>query len=133
MRHPVILRPHGSRPRAIEAGELNIDVAFIGASASDEYGNATGQIGPNACGSLGYSFIDERNADKVVVITDHLVDFPCVPASISQQYVDVVVKVDEIGDPEKIGKGAARMTKNPRDLMIARPCGGCHGCLTPFP
>ncbi len=120
MQHPVILRPHGSRPRAIEAGELNIDVAFIGASTADEYGNATGQIGPNACGSLGYSFIDERNADKVVVITDHLVDFPCVPASISQQYVDVVVKVDEIGDPEKIGKGAARMTKNPRDLMIAR-------------
>jgi len=120
MEHPVILRPHGSRPRAIEAGELTIDVAFIGASAADEYGNATGQIGPNACGSLGYSFIDERNAGKVVVITDYLVDYPCIPASISQQYVDVVVKVDEIGDPEKIGKGAARMTKNPRDLMIAR-------------
>ena len=119
MEHPVILRPHGSRPRAIEAGELTIDVAFIGASAADEYGNATGQIGPNACGSLGYSFIDERNAGKVVVITDYLVDYPCIPASISQQYVDVVVKVDEIGDPEKIGKGAARMTKNPRDLMIA--------------
>ena len=119
MEHPVILRPHGSRPRAIEAGELTIDVAFIGASAADEYGNATGQIGPNACGSLGYSFIDERNAGKVVVITDYLVDYPCIPAGISQQYVDVVVKVDEIGDPEKIGKGAARMTKNPRDLMIA--------------
>lgn len=120
MEQPVILRTHGSRPRAIEAGELNIDVAFIGASAADEYGNATGQIGPNACGSLGYSFIDERSAGKVVVITDYLVDYPCTPASISQQFVDVVVKVGEIGDPEKIGKGAARMTKNPRDLMIAR-------------
>lgn len=118
--HPVILRPHGARPRAIEAGELEIDVAFIGASAADAYGNATGQIGPNACGSLGYSFIDERCAGRVVVVTDYLVDYPCVPASISQQFVDVVVKVDEIGDPEKIGKGAARMTKNPRDLMIAR-------------
>lgn len=117
---PVILRPHGARPRAIEAGELAIDVAFIGASAADEYGNATGQIGPNACGSLGYSFIDERSAGKVVVITDYLVDYPCAPASISQQYVDVVVKVDQIGDPAKIGKGAARMTKNPRDLMIAK-------------
>ncbi len=120
MENPVILRPHGSRPRAIESGELEIDVAFIGASAADEYGNATGQIGPNACGALGYSMIDEHHAGKVVVITDYLVEFPCVPASISQQYVDVVVKVDEIGDPGKIGKGAARMTRNPRDLMIAR-------------
>lgn len=120
MEHPVILRPHGSRPRAIEAGELTVDVAFIGASAADEYGNATGQIGPNACGALGYSFVDQQHAGKVVVVTDYLVDFPCTPVSISQQYVDVVVKVDEIGDPEKIGKGAARMTKNPRDLMIAR-------------
>ena len=30
-----------------------------------------------------------------------------------------VVKVDSIGDPAKIGAGAARLTKNPRDLMIA--------------
>lgn len=119
MEKPVILRTHGSRPRAIEAGELMIDVAFIGASAADEYGNATGQIGPNACGSLGYSFVDAQNAAKVIVITDYLVDYPCCPISISQQYVDYVVKVDRIGDPEKIGKGAARMTKNPRDLMIA--------------
>ncbi len=119
MENPVILRTHGSRPRAIEAGELQIDVAFIGASAADEYGNATGQIGPNACGSLGYSFIDATSAGKVVVITDNLVEYPCNPVSISQQYVDYVVKVDRIGDPEKIGKGAARMTKNPRDLMIA--------------
>ena len=77
MEKPVILRTHGSRPRAIEAGELQIDVAFIGASAADEYGNATGQIGPNACGSLGYSFVDAMNAGKVVVITDYLVDYPC--------------------------------------------------------
>lgn len=119
MENPVILRTHGSRPRAIEAGELQIDVAFIGASAADEYGNATGQIGPNACGSLGYSFIDAMSAEKVVVVTDYLVDYPCCPISISQQYADYVVKVDRIGDPDKIGKGAARMTKNPRDLMIA--------------
>lgn len=116
---PVILRPHGARPRAIETGELEIDVAFIGASAADEYGNATGQIGPNACGALGYSFIDAQAAGKVIIVTDHIVEYPCHPASISQMYVDYVVKVDRIGDPEKIGKGAARMTKNPRDLLIA--------------
>ncbi|MBR4747093.1 MAG: citrate lyase subunit alpha, partial [Desulfovibrio sp.] len=43
----------------------------------------------------------------------------CVPASITQSYVDWVVRVDQIGDSEKIGKGAARVTKNPRDLLIA--------------
>ena len=102
MDRPVILRPHGARPRAIEAGELSIDVAFIGASAADEYGNATGQIGPNACGALGYSFIDATSAGKVIVITDNLVDYPCVPVSISQQYVDYVVVVEQIGIPERL-------------------------------
>ena len=120
MERPVILRTHGARPRAIEAGELTIDVAFIGASAADDYGNCTGQIGPNACGSLGYSFVDAQNARCVVVVTDNLVEYPCCPVSISQQYVDYVVKVDSIGDPAKIGAGAARLTKNPRDLMIAQ-------------
>lgn len=120
MEKPVILRTHGARPRAIEAGELQIDVAFIGASAADDSGNCTGQIGPNACGSLGYSFIDAQSAGCVIVITDNLVDYPCCPVSISQQYVDYVVKVDTIGDPAKIGAGAARLTKNPRDLMIAQ-------------
>ena len=122
LENPVILRTHGARPRAIEAGELQIDVAFIGASAADDYGNCTGQTGPNACGALGYSFVDAHNAGCVIVITDNLVEYPCVPASISQQYVDYVVKVDAIGDPKKIGAGAARLTKNPRDLMIAERC-----------
>ena len=117
---PVILRPHGARPRAIETGALSIDVAFIGASAADDFGNCTGQVGPNACGSLGYSFIDAVNAENVVVITDNLVPYPCVPISISQMYVDYVVKVDQIGDSAKIGAGAARVTKNPRDLLIAQ-------------
>ncbi|MBQ3022009.1 MAG: citrate lyase subunit alpha [Clostridia bacterium] len=117
---PVILRPHGARPHTIETGDLSIDVAFIGASAADDFGNCTGQVGPNACGSLGYSFIDATCAENVVVITDNLVPYPCVPISISQMYVDYVVKVDQIGDSAKIGAGAARRTKNPRDLLIAQ-------------
>lgn len=120
MDEPVILRTHGSRPRAIESGELSIDVAFIGASASDDYGNATGSIGKNACGSLGFAMIDARSAEKVVVITDTLVQYPCVPASISQHEVDYVVVIDQVGNNELIGKGSARVTKNPRDLKIAK-------------
>ena len=72
LKEPAILRPHGARPRAIEAGELNIDVAFIGASAADDHGNCTGQIGPNACGSLGYSFSDAYNARYVIVVTESI-------------------------------------------------------------
>lgn len=120
MDNPVILRTHGARPRAIENNELSIDVAFIGASAADNCGNATGQIGPNACGALGYSFIDATTANKVIIITDYLVDYPCLPITISQEYVDYIVKIDEIGDSEKIGSGSARVTKNPRDLLIAK-------------
>ena len=119
LEQPVILRPHGGRPRAIETGELHIDVAFIAASAADDYGNCTGQTGANVCGSLGYAFVDAIHADRVVVVTDTLVDYPCCPVSISQQYVDFVVRVDRIGDPVRIGTGAARLTNNPRDLLIA--------------
>lgn len=122
MEQPVIFRPHGGRPRAIEAGELQIDVAFIGASVSDDYGNCTGLIGKNACGSLGYAFVDACHAGCVIVVTDELVPYPCVPVSISQQYVDYVVKIDNIGDAKKIGTGAARLTQNPRDLLIAAKC-----------
>jgi len=119
MDEPVIIRSHGGRARAIEAGDIKIDVAFLGAASSDEYGNASGSRGTANCGSLGYGKIDAIYADKVVILTDCLADFPNVPASISQINVDYVVKVDKIGDPEGIAKGAARYTKNPKELLMA--------------
>ena len=39
LKTPAILRSHGGRVRAVEEGEVHIDVAFIGAPTSDEYGN----------------------------------------------------------------------------------------------
>ena len=42
LRRPVVLRSHGGRWRAVEAGDAKIDVAFIAASQADPYGNATG-------------------------------------------------------------------------------------------
>jgi citrate lyase subunit alpha / citrate CoA-transferase len=54
------------------------------------------------------------------VLTEELVDFPNLPVSISQDRVDWVVKLDEVGDSSKISVGAARVTNNPRDLLIAR-------------
>jgi citrate lyase subunit alpha/citrate CoA-transferase len=119
MDEPVIIRSHGGRARAIEAGDIKIDVAFLGAASADVYGNACGTRGVANCGSLGYGLIDAKYANKVVIITDCLVDFPNVPASISQMDVDYVVKVDKIGDPSGIASGATRYTKNPKELLMA--------------
>lgn len=117
---PIIIRSHGGRARAIESGDLKIDVAFLGAPSSDEYGNANGYSGKSICGPLGYAKVDAEYAEKVVIITDNLVPYPNMPASILQTDVDYVVKVDAIGDPKGIASGATRYTKNPRELLIAK-------------
>lgn len=122
LKTPAILRSHGGRVRAVEEGEVHIDVAFIGAPTSDEYGNCRAVGGKSDCGVLSYAVVDSEYADKVVVITDTLVPFPNFPASVKGINVDYVVKVDEIGNPKKIASAAARMTQNPRDLMMAENC-----------
>ena len=35
LKNPAIIRSHGGRPRAVEAGEVHIDIAFLAASSSD--------------------------------------------------------------------------------------------------
>lgn len=63
--------------------------------------------------------MDAKCADHVVVVTDCLVDFPNMPASIEAIDVDAVVEVESIGNPKKIASAAARISQNPRDLMMA--------------
>ena len=116
---PAIIRSHGGRARAIECGELKIDVAFIGAPCCDAYGNINGVDGPSACGSLGYAMVDAVYANKVVAITDHLVPHPTFPISIPQTQVDFIVVQDSIGDPAGIASGALRISRNPRELLMA--------------
>ena len=116
---PAIIRSHGGRPRAIEAGEVHIDIAFVAAPTSDCVGNCRGIGGKSDCGSLGYAMTDAKFADHVVVVTDFLVDFPNYPASVEAIDVDAVVVVDSIGNPKKIASAAARISQNPRDLMMA--------------
>lgn len=116
---PVVLRTHGGRARAIECGQLHIDVAFIAAPAADEYGNLNGVEGPAACGSLGYAFPDAEYAEHVVAVTDHLVEYPLAPISIPQSRVDYVVKVACAGDPKGIVSGTTKITKDPVGLQIA--------------
>lgn len=117
-----IMRSHGGRVRAIESGEVRIDIAFIGAPTCDDYGNCRGIGGKSDCGVLSYSMVDADYADKVVAVTDCLVPFPNFPAHISMTKVDYVVVVDEIGNPDKIATGAAKPTSDMRKLMMADYC-----------
>ncbi|MGL6218281.1 MAG: citrate lyase subunit alpha [Lacrimispora sphenoides] len=117
-----IMRSHGGRVRAIETGEVRIDIAFVGAPTCDDYGNCRGIGGKSDCGVLSYSMVDADYADKVVAITDCLVPFPNFPAHISMTKVDYVVVVDEIGNPDKIATGAAKPTTDMRKLMMADYC-----------
>jgi citrate lyase subunit alpha / citrate CoA-transferase len=116
---PVILRTHGGRARAIECGQLLIDVAFIAAPTADSYGNLTGVSGPTACGALGYAFPDAAHADWVVAVTDNLVPYPVAPISIPQTQVDYVVQIPTIGDRAGIMSGTTRLTEDPLRLGMA--------------
>ncbi|WP_425264080.1 citrate lyase subunit alpha [Vibrio parahaemolyticus] len=120
LKEPVHIHSHGGRVHLIKSGELNIDMAFIGVPCCDEFGNANGMNGKSRCGSLGYAKIDAQHARKVVMLTESIVGYPNHPASITQDLVDAVVEVEEVGDASKIGGGETRLTSNPRELLIAK-------------
>ena len=127
-----ILRSHGGRVRAIETGETKIDIAFIGAPSCDEYGNCRGVGGNSNCGVLSYAAIDAEYAENVVILTDCIVPFPNFPADISMTNVDYVIKVDTIGDADKIATGAARPVTDMRKLMMAQSCADFIACTPAF-
>ncbi len=114
-----VLRSHGGRYQAVQDGDVQIDIAVIAAPTADVFGNANGVNGPAACGLLGFALADSQYADKVIVVTDNLVPFPCIPWQIHGNYVDYTVKVDKVGIPEKIISGTTRITKSPDRLLIA--------------
>ncbi len=119
MRKACTLRSHGGRYRAIQDGDLHIDVAFIAAPNADSFGNANGLDGPGACGPISFALADSLYADRVVVVTDNLQPFPVHPWVIRGGNVDHVVEIDKLGDPEKIVSGTTRITKSPTRLLIA--------------
>ena len=110
---------HGGRPRAIEAGELHIDVAFIASPTCDDSGNINGTSGKSACGFLSYAYPDAQYADVVVAVTDTLVPYPNCPIEITQDFVDIVVEVESIGDPSGIVSGTTKIKTDPVSLKIA--------------
>jgi len=114
-----VLRSHGGRYQAVQDGEVKIDIAVIAAPTADPFGNASGVDGPAACGLLGFALADSQYADKVIVVTDNLVPFPCIPWQIHGNYVDHVVVVEKVGIPEKIISGTTQITKSPDRLYLA--------------
>jgi citrate lyase subunit alpha / citrate CoA-transferase len=119
MRGMGVLRSHGGRYQAVQDREVHIDIAVIAAPTADAFGNANGIDGPSACGLLGFALADAQYADKVIVVTDNLVSFPCIPWQIQGQLVDSVVVVDKIGEPEKIVSGTTKITRSPDRQLIA--------------
>jgi len=91
----------------------------LAAPAADSFGNARGTGGPSATGVIGYAKPDYLYAEKVIVVTDNLVNLPCFPMEIEGNYVDYVVVTDKIGIPEKIVSGTTQITKSPDRLLIA--------------
>ncbi|MBQ3577146.1 MAG: citrate lyase subunit alpha [Firmicutes bacterium] len=125
MKNPVEFRSPGSRPGDIINGKTPIDVAFIAAPTSDTMGNCTGKIGKSRFGSIGYAMADAENAKTVIVITDNLVEYPLTCASITEDYVDYVVTVDAIGDPNGIMSGTTAQTRDPVRLRMAQTAVKC--------
>ena len=120
MKGTAILRSHGGRYQAVQDGEVQIDIAVIGAACADPFGNANGLFGPSASGLLGFALADSQYADKVIVVTDNMVPFPCIPWQIQGNYVDYTVVMDKVGIPERIVSGTTQITKSPDRLYLAK-------------
>lgn len=119
MRGTAVLRSHGGRYRALQDGDVRVDIAIIAAPSADAFGNCSGVNGPAACGPLGFALADAQYADHVIAVTDHLVPFPCLPWHIQGNLVDQVVVVERVGDPGKILSGTTQLTRSPDRLLIA--------------
>ncbi len=114
-----VLRSHGGRYQAVQDGEVHIDIAIIAAPTADAFGNSNGVTGKSASGLISFSLVDSEYADNVIVVTDNLIQFPCIPWQIQGNNVDYVVEIDSLGDTKKIVSGTTEITKSPDRLLIA--------------
>lgn len=115
----LVMQSHGGRARAIMEGSVKIDVAFIGAPATDVHGNISATEGKAFCGTLGYAIADSIKAEKTVAITDTILELEG-KTEIPSERIDYILKVDSIGDPNGIISGTTRITKDPVGLRIAQ-------------
>lgn len=113
------MQTHGGRARAILEDRSKINIAYIACPAVDIEGNASGSVGTNTCGAIGYAIPDSEKADIVVLITDTIIDKIDSP-DIKKENVDYVIKIDSIGDKKGIVSGTTKITTNPIGVKIAK-------------
>jgi len=119
LKEGLTMQTHGGRARAFIEGENQVDIAFIAAPYADKSGNARGDLGKSACGSLGYAVEDSLYAKYKVLVTDTLVDSVKEP-QILGNHIDAILVMDQIGDPNGIVSGTTSITKDPVGVKIAR-------------
>ena len=113
-----ILKPHGREPHSV-IGSSCIGASVMGGICNNSGGSLI-KRGPAYTELALYAQVDAERARTVVLLTEAFVSYPNHPASIAQDQVDLIVQVEEVGDPAKISAGAIRLTSNPRELLIAR-------------
>lgn len=134
LRGSCLLQSHGGRARAIESGQLRIDVAFIAAPLASEAGDATGRGGPMACGPLGYPAVDAAFAAHTVVVSDKVTQGALSPVDIPGHHVDAILQMDRPGLTEGIQSGATvpSLTDSARKIgALVAACIEAAGFLKP--
>ena len=58
---------------------------------------------------MGYAIADSMMAEKVVAVTDSLVEYPNYPTDITEDYVDHILLVDSIGLKSGIVSGTTQV------------------------
>ncbi|MHA2299076.1 MAG: citrate lyase subunit alpha [Candidatus Hodarchaeales archaeon] len=117
---PTVLRSHGGRTRAVQSGDLRLDISFIAAAGADIFGNLNGLVGLSSFGAMGYPMdTDAIYADHVIAVTDSLQDGLLNPVSIPGHRVNSVVVVDRIGNPDGIHTGSLGRKLKPTQVIIA--------------
>ncbi|MFW9995058.1 MAG: citrate lyase subunit alpha [Candidatus Odinarchaeota archaeon] len=122
---PTVLRSHGGRARAVQSGDLRLDLSIIAAAGADIFGNLNGMVGLSSFGAMGYPMdSDTIYADHVIAVTDSLQGGLINPVSIPGHRVNSVVVVDRIGDPDGIHTGSLGRTLKPSQEVIAEAVAG---------
>lgn len=120
-----LLQSHGGRARAISAGQLRIDAAFIGAALARPDGAATGRGGALACGPLGYAAVDCRHARRTVVAAHEVIAEPLPHVDIEARFVDRVAPFPNPGDVSGIQSGTTLPSSSPEARAIADLTAAC--------
>ncbi|UWR21920.1 citrate lyase subunit alpha [Sulfitobacter sp. S190] len=116
---PLLLQTHGGRARAITTGHLRIDAAFVAAAQVSRTGDATGRIGGNACGPLGYAAVDAAHARRTVICAPEVTPLPPALIDIPARNVDAVVRMDAVGDAAGIASATTLAAATPQARAVA--------------